>query len=800
MKFQQKFLVALSSLLIVFPVKTAFNCIESFSSDQIRVVHFFKDIFEFNDLFPFIYETEHFLYSNEALEKKLSEADRLNISEWKIKMNDPQISEKDIVSFLYELSPATYWKHKDEWDRNNRFLYVAKTKYPAVYTYLQFVKEVEMTIGYGTANVWDDGHPGYTESLPGTSAGLRDEDSQHKRSGQFIPLAHDLLTRTTDPFLKRRYAYKILSLGFYTVAGIENKSNRLIAFEEFANLFDTYFRDGKKDWMYYSALHYYGQIKGEEYLLESYMYGKDKRARTAIILSRQFMETTIAHNKDPKKVATCLAIQSLSNPGRNLKNLQKIYALDPQNRDFNFLVSREVNKLENWLWTEKMSKLPFDAYLYYDEETRQYELNYKSDKVYSAQVERFFKQVYKDARLTEENRLFLSVAIAYIEVVNGNADAGAKFLELNAYKNPKYQLQAKVINLLLRMQVKEADDAFENELLSVLDEIRLCRLFDAPSLYMQQLIRTVSEYYKTQPALRARGFLLSSRTSLARSGSFFMDDVYENATVTDIDGMFAIIRKKDKSVFEQFITRGNADYYWNWDYFTTGVEEQLTPLDTMTLLDYKGLRLMREDKLEQALAVYAPLSDSVLNKEPFSYVRDDVFIFRNRHYGEFLYNKKTFLEQLISYKQQLAKDPNNALIGFYVGNAYLNMTIHGNAWPMMSNYISSDVEDREYARTIGHHYIYGDRAVPYFSKALAHVTDPKLKALIQINLGYIKSIRIDDEKAQLTALRKLCANKAEQELLLEVYSNCDVYYDYTQQYMRKGYRVAPIRDWAYSYY
>ena len=86
------------------------------------------------------------------------------------------------------------------------------------------------------------------------------------------------------------------------------------------------------------------------------------------------------------------------------------------------------------------------------------------------------------------------------------------------------------------------------------------------------------------------------------------------------------------------------------------------------------------------------------------------------------------MAQLIKYKQQLLRESNNALVNFYVGNAYMNMTLYGNAWPMMSDYMSSSVEHKEYAKLINHHYFYGDWALPFYKKALQNVKGEKLKA------------------------------------------------------------------------
>jgi hypothetical protein len=240
MRFQKRSSVLLISLLTVFPVQRALNCVEYPMDTQIRVMHFFRDIFEFNDLHPFIY-TDHYTYDSPFLQKQLSEADRLNIRDWKLKLNDKEITEKDIISFLYELDPPTYWKHQAEWDLSNRFLNAAKTKHPEIYTYLQLLKELEMVIGNASANSWEY------------------RDVRYSHYGKVIPQAEELMIRTDDVFLKRRYAYKLISLKFYQFNALQGKSDSLLK-QELSELFDTYFEKMEKDWMYYLALHYYAQV------------------------------------------------------------------------------------------------------------------------------------------------------------------------------------------------------------------------------------------------------------------------------------------------------------------------------------------------------------------------------------------------------------------------------------------------------------------------------------------------------------------------------------------------------------
>ncbi len=779
MKLQKIFIVLLSSFFAVFPIKTAFNCVDFADANSIRVSHFFSDILPFNELINFYYEPEHYTYSTDNENIVLSEADELNVQEWKQKLNDKNITDKDVISFLYELKPENYWKNKSAWDLNNRFLHTAKTKFPEAFNYLQLLKDVNFDIGERNLfNNWN-----YNEAIT-----YKDQHLKEK--------LEELYHKTADSFLKRRYAYKLISLQYYEQWKDEKDSLKTNAKNKLVQLFENEFEKGNKDWMYYSAKHYFALLQSEDAMLEVYINAKDKRARMADLLPKTYLQTKFKQSNNPIEKATCLAIQMFRNPGPCLNEIKTIYNLQPTNRDFKFLVTREVNKLENWLWSKQISGMNFNDEFWYDENEKHFVVNYKNDLAYAGKVNQFLKKVYHQKTTSNDDKLFLSLAISYIDILRGSYTSANSYLkDLSTYKDNKYALQAKVILFLLDLHTKEIDKNFEPNLLNLLAEIKQNNKLDAAQYYVQQLTRTVAEFLKTKPAYRAKGFLLNTQNDLIRSKEYYyFSEIYKDASVNDIDEILAIIRKQNKTNFETMITQGV--YY---EYFDD--TEQRVPIDTLRLIDYKGLKLMRQNKLSEAYQVYASLSDSILNTEPFSYVRDDVFMFRYQHADEFIYNKKTFLAQLIKYKQQLLREPNNALVNFYVGNAYMNMTIYGNAWPMMSNYISSSVENKEYAKLINHHYVYGDWALPFYKKALQNVKDEKLKVLIQINIAFIKNIDKDPSfDEELGTLKLLCNNTKEFDNLLLVYTNCDMYYDYTNNFVRKGNRIAKQRYWNRNYY
>ncbi len=91
--------------------------------------------------------------------------------------------------------------------------------------------------------------------------------------------------------------------------------------------------------------------------------------------------------------------------------------------------------------------------------------------------------------------------------------------------------------------------------------------------------------------------------------------------------------------------------------------------------------------------------------------------------------------------------------------------------------------------------------LPFYKKALQYVKVEKLKVLIQINIAFIKNIDTNpSHDEQVNTLKSLCKNNIEYDRLAEVYSNCDIYDDYTNNYVRIGNRIAKQRYWNRNYY
>ena len=76
--------------------------------------------------------------------------------------------------------------------------------------------------------------------------------------------------------------------------------------------------------------------------------------------------------------------------------IKKIYATEPDYKNLSFLLLREINKIEDWLVTTKLTDFPqpswYDSYSWMFNDDQYKMINYKSDKTYANEFYNFLLQ------------------------------------------------------------------------------------------------------------------------------------------------------------------------------------------------------------------------------------------------------------------------------------------------------------------------------------------------------------------------------------------------------------------------
>lgn len=764
-------LLLISTLGIPFQAQ---NCIDYPMNSAVQVNHVFPDLLPITELFPFVYDLDFVTHSSEFFENQLSQGDKENLAEWMTQFEGSGINKNDLYFFLYQLGNQEFQQHKDQWRTNNPALAYAWKNNPELATYLEFAKDqhVKGSLPY---NYWLD----FTIST----------QNHHKSN------LDSILVTVKNPWVKRRYAYwKIVDSYYQHLQQQEETSRNDLPKQEALTIWENYFDHGKKDWLYYSAFHYIAQLKGNEALFECFRFALDKRARTARLIDKAFLEEQAKASPDAKKQASALVLIELKNPGHSLPILKRIYQLDPTNRDLNFLILRELNKIENWILTKPIAGQDVVEYSYWDEELQlNYIENHRNDKHYLVEFSNWIKQLKQAS--PESDKVFLSMLEVYCTLLLEKPKEAKQAIQLlkNQVKEPKMQIQIELFEVILDFQLAHGRSVeTEKKLMELTQSLSHTHFLENPTRAIAQVWRTCGMIYRKHRETEALGFLMTAQTDLI-SGSqwYYLEDLYKNASTKGLFELIKRIEQDPATEFEKFVCSKPQQFCESWRKVDCYPMEQIK--------DYYGMRLVRSKKMKEAYVWYSQFSDEELGKNPFSYIDNDPFIFRTTSSHPYRYNKRDFLMQYLSWEAALKENPNQPELWFYLGNAHLNMSHEGNSWPMVSNHYSSYDSEQDLIQEVSKEYVYGTDALPFYNNALKYSKDAKLSALVRMNMAYIlyrtKKLEWHQEEG---LFKSLCVKADDLERLNEITVNCDVYADYLNPFIKQGHRIAIDSKWAYG--
>jgi hypothetical protein len=542
---------------------------------------------------------------------------------------------------------------------------------------------------------------------------------------------------------------------------------------------------------------------------------------------RQFYQDSLqlslpfATNNHEKSVQ--YVMKSLRYPAHGLDLLKQIYALDPSNKQIPMLLQREVNKLEDWLMTEKQSgyevssSMPENSYDMNQNELDAYKAKRAKTDMTHLKAVREFVDVLAASEAQKNKKGFFKMSAAYLAFLNKDLAKAKTYLnEVKAMPNlsPRLQVQTVITSSMIACyEAPRLNDALKQEILNAHRVINK----NAKSLINTVVLEAqLQRFWANQ--LTAKGhiveaFLLMFKTSRAFS---YESDPYkylENyAKPADYDDLIELVKNSKSDPFYSYLTsqpKGFYDrYYYDEDNFMDNEydsdeektqnhknEKKITKTwDINRLLDYKATYYVRTDQLDSALAVFKTISSEFWNFEPYTtYVHNPFYsnIYSNviNAKDSTVYTKMSIVERMIALKKEAAENPAKAAVNnYYLGNAYYNICYNGNCWIMSNasksiNEVYSYVEDHEVLSakknlkmSLTHYYDYS-RAVPYYQAALKASKDDNLTAMCVFMLDVCKQKPL--EKAYTPqksyAYQLFGGNKTARGIYDNMWSNCEAY-------------------------
>jgi hypothetical protein len=585
-----------------------------------------------------------------------------------------------------------------------------------------------------------------------------------------------IIKKTKDLFLKQRYAFLQLRSIFYEgMTAYELDKNETP--NTIQSLYDTYFKDNTKTilapWaMYYMALKLENKALANYYLSKVLVNCDDKGNAVIRHFDEKLTNETLAFAQNDFERGIIKSIKLLYNPAPALEDLKEIAVLMPESEYFSFLVQREVNKIEDWIFTPKYSNSTRSDYINYDESKT--EEDYAKARLENEQKDLKYLQDLKvllieiQEKSSGEQKDFLSSAVAQLCFINDEIDAGNAYTQQISEKaNPSIQLQKNVQLALVALKQNDIKTPETQEkLYNCFNDIENAvekdnTLFKS----MYSLYRIASADFYDKKEIATAGLLyMKSGTKQGNITDYSYYDFYgmmrfydyigyfdRMATPKDMDVLIALTEKSDKSNFEKYICSGNIAQ------------------DVNVYRDLKGTLAFRNNDLELASKTFSEMPKDFWEKtyEFKNYLNENPFFPKalqtdpkSRNF-KYKFNKLDFVNEMIKLqKSKLASDY------LKLANAYFNVSAYGNAWMMTSyeqsggsynDYIYGDSTENEKKYGLGN-YLNLDLAKEFYQKALLSSTNKEQKAVCSLMLFecdyYNNSAFTYDKEGKFTVLYK----------------------------------------------
>ncbi|HEY6900636.1 MAG TPA: hypothetical protein VI233_08340 [Puia sp.] len=710
-----------------------------------------------------------------------------NIDEWLERVGKDGVGRKDIDILLNHTEPDLFFERADSLARTNSFVrYLLRKGNDEWYRYMRLSKKVEQMAAH--PDPWEEG------PIPQVNV------------GKVIEEAKTLYRQAGSDFIKFRTTFQLMRLYHFNGSAAEV---RRVYEERIARVSSASWI--KSAAMYLEATHG-DEPETDRLFAKVFDRGDYNRTHCLMFIRSANVDSLVQHTRDGHERVVLQAMAVFNYPGRALSAIQKIYAAEPGYREIPFLLLREINKIEDWLVTSKVTGFQPAVYnaTYFWQEDGEASANYNqsnwlADRAYASRCGQFIQRLIEDKKSTQPALLHLYSA--HLSMLTGDyKTAGEQLQAAGAYKHLPRNLRSQIaINrFLLQLENQPVDASLEKNFLSLIREpAEQLGIYDADIMKDQLVLYTARKMIKK--GNKAKGLMLLSRTrrTLGTLPIPSYKDVYqeisEAAAPADFDSMIAILDRTDKTPFEKFITTGifrSPKEYYDWS-------DSLV-WDRNRLQDMKASWYLRNNDLDAAVQVLHKIPDSFWRREPYKdYIGGNPFflnIYKAGHYygkRNVSYNKRTIVEKMLELRSIAATTPSKrAECYFQLANAWYNMSYYGNNWLMVKRWWSVDElgDDVPTERSGFNDNYYGcGRAKEFYLQAMRETHDKKLAALCCFMAGqceenrrdYIRLTRPPNKRgAEVYFANPYLAELKDKHYYEELVDECAVYNDYIRTFDR----------------
>ncbi|WP_309641727.1 hypothetical protein [Flavobacterium sp.] len=727
----RKYLISTILLLSSFSQSSA--CGYQPYGEDIRYCLFRPDYFSYADYYAFYYNANLWGFDYDMKSQNEAVYYEANILDW-YHFTGKHVSIESIVQFNNELKITDINP-----DSKNEFLsYLYQNKKLEVIQYLIFAKRCEVINTLTDSNPWE-----------------REAVNLDLKNKEIFTALLKAYASEKNQSLKRKYAFQVVRAAFYL-----NDSKTI------QSIFTQQFQNGPKDYLYYWSLYFECFFKnGASKMIDvaNLMANCPEKTYASYYYFHEGFNLPLALTaaKSKEEIANVYAFASVQKVGKNLDYLKAIYANDPNSRILDFLLLREINKIEDWVYTPYYTNyLPSVEQLgYYWNDDLQSKINTitlrarsEKDRIYAQEVLTFLNSV--DFSKVKNVALWKAAEIQLLFITKSYPDCMAKINQFEKqYPNQKIAIEIEKIKAICITANQEYGKAI------IKDEIK----------------PIILKYIKDNRFLFALGRELEFNGNLTEGVALF--SLLENTYSEGYDGDDVEWRGN------RLKTSGNFDYFYTYfdylDFVYSADELQriVSKLDTHLDSDFKkilykklledqdylkdllGTKYIRENRLTAALKTFRSLGAAywmnnynAWERDQYSeyYAFDQNPFYTLKHTEEFIEHKEKFIVTKLSVTEHLVKFLNLAndrktkdrdYYYFLVANCYFNMSYEGNSW-MMRRYKSSSgyyegyenesyIDEREYRMKL--------KAMEYYQLASENSKTQQFDALCLRMIDFAKS-------------------------------------------------------------
>lgn len=325
------------SLALLFLSYLMHACGPSLYLNEGRFSLFSNGLDGFDGLEPFYY-SESFV--NSYTPDPAGKDYRRNCEEWR-KYCGNKATVEDIYQIQYKTDANTFLNDiaSNNWgpyEHNTFMQWLRLSNHKEAFGYFILSKKIEST-QFGEPDPWREGG-----------------NLQFSKICEYADSAKALCLKTKDKFLRERYAFQALKMEYYCHRTGEVLDGEISALD----LYNKYLSRSKSvvaGWaaLFYGLRHDDGNIR-TLYLLKAFELSEEKKVFCYLYISPADMDNLLMVNKDKKVKELICVLKAMRTYGRAFQQIKTLYKINPNSKYMPMLISREINKMEDWIWSTDM--------------------------------------------------------------------------------------------------------------------------------------------------------------------------------------------------------------------------------------------------------------------------------------------------------------------------------------------------------------------------------------------------------------------------------------------------------------